>query len=167
MLACQATGNKFLVRLHEVLHSAFQMLTWLSYTTAIASVCQIAFYLETGGEIQWAAGASLASDPAGLALLLSGFPTFAFTFIVIVAASWLATPLVFEIVGVLITVLCSAFKDCRDLSMSKERQIRDLESDQKILAYVFNPQFLPDGYILTRSELLLRSLPTHRYGELS
>lgn len=44
----------------------------ISIITLFSSASQIAFYLETGGEVRWSAASNFAHDPAGLKLLASG-----------------------------------------------------------------------------------------------
>lgn len=63
-----------------------------SLLTASTSASQISFYLTTGGEVQWMAAGNLATDPAGLAMLLSELPKFAFIILGFSSVAWLVAP---------------------------------------------------------------------------
>lgn len=52
--------------------AASAVVALLSLVTLFASASQIAFYLETGGEVRWSAARNFAHDPAGVKLLASG-----------------------------------------------------------------------------------------------
>ncbi|KAF2491364.1 hypothetical protein BU16DRAFT_117646 [Lophium mytilinum] len=91
----------------------------LTLITTSASAAQVSFYLETGGEVQWLAAGNFANDPAGMKLLMSGFPKFALAFLCFVAISWLLTPRYYDFIDRVFGDIASAFKALRQVVFKK------------------------------------------------
>lgn len=70
-----------------------------SIVTLFASASQIAFYVETGGEIRWSAAKNFAHDPAGMKLLASGFVGVALAIAAITCIATLLNPWLYHRVG--------------------------------------------------------------------
>ncbi|KKZ64094.1 hypothetical protein EMCG_01591 [[Emmonsia] crescens] len=64
-----------------------------------ASAAQFGFYYVTGGELQWDAAGSVASDPAAMRLMLSGIVPVSFAGLAMLFFSWLITPILYHKVG--------------------------------------------------------------------
>ncbi|OJD10920.1 hypothetical protein AJ78_08195 [Emergomyces pasteurianus Ep9510] len=64
-----------------------------------ASAAQFGFYYVTGGELQWDAAGSVASDPAALGLMLSGIMPVSVAGLAMLLASWSITPSLYNKIG--------------------------------------------------------------------
>ncbi|KAF2135824.1 uncharacterized protein K452DRAFT_280927 [Aplosporella prunicola CBS 121167] len=112
---------------------------FLAFLTATTSAAQITFYLETGGEVQWMAAGSLALDPAGLGLILSGLPTFSITLLLLTGLAWLSSPYLYDSVDALFARIAASFKKVysiynkkKDLPKSEEENfLIEVESQQQ------------------------------------
>lgn len=67
--------------------------------TLIAASAQLGFFYVTGSEIQWGAATSVANDPAGMKLLLSGLWPVLAAGLVIVLVAWFSTPFISTWIG--------------------------------------------------------------------
>ncbi|GME60364.1 sulfatase domain-containing protein [Neofusicoccum parvum] len=82
----------------------------LTSLTAAASAATIAFYVETGGEVQWMAAGSLANDPSGIKILLSGTVKFSIALLALSVVAWLITPSFYNGVSYLIDNTCASLQ---------------------------------------------------------
>ncbi|KAK2791209.1 hypothetical protein FQN53_006047 [Emmonsiellopsis sp. PD_33] len=64
-----------------------------------ASAAQFGFYYVTGGELQWDAAGSVASDPAAMRLMMSGIVPVSISGMFMILISWLVTPFLYNKVG--------------------------------------------------------------------
>ncbi|OAX79570.1 hypothetical protein ACJ72_06113 [Emergomyces africanus] len=64
-----------------------------------ASAAQFGFYYITGGELQWDAAGSVASDPAALGLMLSGIMPVTISGLAMLLFSWPITPFLYNKIG--------------------------------------------------------------------
>ncbi|KAH8807249.1 alkaline-phosphatase-like protein [Xylogone sp. PMI_703] len=96
--------------------------TLFSFLIVGASSLQIAFYLETGGEIKWGAATSFPHDAAGLKLLLSGsLPALLVAVFIFVVARIISNPLYSGTEAVILVVAHAfEFRYLRPLPESKE-----------------------------------------------
>jgi len=81
----------------------------LALFTAGCSAAQIAFFLETGGEIQWMAADRVLSS-GGLGLLLSGLPTVTLIFGALYGVAWIITPKFYDSVDFVLGRISAAFR---------------------------------------------------------
>lgn len=95
-------------------HNAGTVRKWigglLTSLTAAASAATIAFYVETGGEVQWMAAGSLANDPSGIKILLSGTVKFSIALLALSVVAWLITPSFYNGVSYLIDNTCASLQ---------------------------------------------------------
>ncbi|CAI7652949.1 unnamed protein product [Penicillium glandicola] len=71
----------------------------LSLITWGASSIQFGFFMQTGGEVAWAAGGSFLSDPAAMKILLSGISTVSAAATVLGLVAWLLHSHLYSITG--------------------------------------------------------------------
>lgn len=114
----------------------------LTFVTSILSACQISFYCETGGEIQWMAAGSLAADPAGIHLLMSGLPTFTVAFVTYCGVAWLVTPWFYDIVDSFLGGLSDAFKQVRHRPSVKRGNYQSIPDDSEVESVLSDSEFL-------------------------
>ncbi|KAJ5774082.1 Alkaline phosphatase-like alpha/beta/alpha [Penicillium paradoxum] len=79
--------------LSTVLGGALSLITWG------ASSIQFGFFLQTGGEVSWAAGGSFLSDPAAMKILLSGISTVSAATTVLGLVAWAIHSYLYNITG--------------------------------------------------------------------
>lgn len=115
----------------------------ITIVTATASAAQISFYVETGGEIQWLAAGSLASDPGGIHMLMTGLPVFTISLLAFFAAAWLATPSFYDVTDNLLGGIFNAFKQLR-VFMSTGRRSYMRIPDELNLDSSLHDEELPD-----------------------
>ncbi|KAI8933132.1 hypothetical protein NX059_009773 [Plenodomus lindquistii] len=82
----------------------------LALFTAGCASSQIAFFAETGGEIQWMAAGRVLGGSGGLGLLLSGLPAVSLTFGVLFATAWVITPKFYDAVDYVLDRIGASFR---------------------------------------------------------
>lgn len=82
----------------------------LALFTAGCAASQIAFFAETGGEIQWMAAGRVLGGSGGLGLLLSGLPAVSLTFGVLCAIAWIITPKFYDAVDHALERISASFR---------------------------------------------------------
>ena len=107
------SSRKLLIIRQLLLTILVFVLTSPRIITATASASQISFYVETGGEIQWLAAGSLASDPGGIHMLMTGLPVFIISLLAFFGAACLATPGFYDATDNLFAGVFNAFKQLR------------------------------------------------------
>lgn len=83
----------------------------LALFTAGCASSQIAFFAETGGEIQWMAAGRVLGGSGGLGLLLSGLPAVGLTFGSLSTVAWIITPRFYDAVDLVLARIRASF--CR------------------------------------------------------
>lgn len=100
-----------------------------SIVTLFASASQIAFYVETGGEIRWSAARNFAHDPAGMKLLASGFVGVALVIAAITCVATLLNPWLYHRVGSALAFVVNVFSKSPRADMGTLDQERQAYHD--------------------------------------
>ncbi|KAF2845165.1 alkaline phosphatase-like protein [Plenodomus tracheiphilus IPT5] len=120
----------------------------LALFTSGCAASQIAFFAETGGEIQWMAAGRVLGGSGGLGLLLSGLPAVSLTFGLLFAVAWIITPKFYDAVDHVLERIGASFRRgyglIRNISKVDEAQVPLISLDENRSPWSVDQDLLSD-----------------------